>query len=152
MTDAKDKDERKSLSLNKPRRLEIKKTVEGGQVRQSFSHGRSKTVQVEVRKRRSVPRDEVVSKPEAPKVEAKPAVAAPKKPAPAQGRAGARAGGRASGKGRVVLKQLTDDERAARVRALQGARVEAEKVRQRAEQEAAQREVEQRSIEGEKAG
>ncbi len=35
------------------RRLELKKTVETGQVRQSFSHGRSKTVTVEVKRRRS---------------------------------------------------------------------------------------------------
>ena len=48
---------KKSLSLSKPRRLELKKTVESGQVRQSFSHGRSKAVTVEVKKKRTFTRD-----------------------------------------------------------------------------------------------
>ncbi|MHC8507964.1 MAG: translation initiation factor IF-2 [Rhodospirillales bacterium] len=43
----------KPLGLSRPGRLELKKTVEGGQVRQNFSHGRSKMVQVEVRKKRT---------------------------------------------------------------------------------------------------
>ncbi|VBB69370.1 Translation initiation factor 2 [invertebrate metagenome] len=42
------------LSLSPRRRLELKKTVDAGQVRQSFSHGRSKVVAVEVRKKRSI--------------------------------------------------------------------------------------------------
>ena len=46
-------DKKAPLSLRRPGTLEIKKTVEGGQVRQSFSHGRSKVVAVEVRKKRS---------------------------------------------------------------------------------------------------
>ncbi len=51
MTDTNDKGGRKSLSLNKP--LEMKKSAgDSGQVRQNISHGRSKTVQVEVRKKR----------------------------------------------------------------------------------------------------
>jgi translation initiation factor IF-2 len=45
--------DRKSLRLSRPGRLEIKKTVEAGQVRQSFPHGRTKTVQVEVKKKRT---------------------------------------------------------------------------------------------------
>jgi translation initiation factor IF-2 len=40
-----------------PRRLELKKTIEGGQVRQSFAHGRSKLVKVEVRKKRTYTTD-----------------------------------------------------------------------------------------------
>lgn len=51
MTETNDKDGRKSLSLKKPR-LELKKGAGSGQVRQNFSHGRSKTVQVEVVKKR----------------------------------------------------------------------------------------------------
>ena len=35
-------------------RLELRKPVETAQVRQSFSHGRSKTVTVEVRKKRAI--------------------------------------------------------------------------------------------------
>src|ERR1700751_5321231 len=39
------------LSLGRGK-LELKKTVESGQVRQSFSHGRSKVVQVERKRKR----------------------------------------------------------------------------------------------------
>jgi translation initiation factor IF-2 len=45
--------EKKPLKLARPGRLEIKKTVDAGQVRQSFPHGRSKTVSVEVKKKRT---------------------------------------------------------------------------------------------------
>src|SRR3546814_15846453 len=48
-----DKKKKKPLTLSRPGRLELKKTVEGGQVRQSFSHGRTKTVAVEVKKKRT---------------------------------------------------------------------------------------------------
>ncbi|OKH87277.1 translation initiation factor IF-2 [Thalassospira sp. TSL5-1] len=95
--------EKKPLSLNRSK-LELRKTVEAGQVRQSFSHGRSKSVAVEVRKKRTfeqnesgrfreVNKDDVAkaenaapaSAPSAP--ESKPAPApAPKKPAPAASR------------------------------------------------------------------
>ncbi|WP_143596357.1 translation initiation factor IF-2 [Tistlia consotensis] len=44
---------KKPLTLNRPKKLELKKTVETGQVRQSFSHGRTKTVQVEVKRKRT---------------------------------------------------------------------------------------------------
>jgi translation initiation factor IF-2 len=47
----------KKLGLNKPKTLELNKTVESGAIRQSFSHGRSKMVQVEVRKKRTFSRD-----------------------------------------------------------------------------------------------
>ena len=46
-----DKD-RKKLSLSRGGTLSLGKTVETSQVRQSFSHGRSKTVQVERRRKR----------------------------------------------------------------------------------------------------
>ncbi len=42
-----------TLSLSQPGKLELRTTVEGGQVRQNFSHGRSKVVAVEVRKKRT---------------------------------------------------------------------------------------------------
>ena len=45
--------EKKPLKLTRPGRLEIKKTIDAGQVRQSFPHGRSKTVSVEVKKKRT---------------------------------------------------------------------------------------------------
>ena len=44
------------LTLRRPGRLELKKTVETGQVRQSFSHGRTKSVTVEVKKKRTFER------------------------------------------------------------------------------------------------
>ncbi len=50
-------DKGEKQELTRPRKLELKKTVETGQVRQSFSHGRSKMVQVEVRKKRTFARD-----------------------------------------------------------------------------------------------
>ncbi|MFB0923449.1 MAG: translation initiation factor IF-2 associated domain-containing protein, partial [Alphaproteobacteria bacterium] len=52
-TENDDKKKKKPLTLSKPGKLELKKTVEGGQVRQSFSHGRTKTVTVEVKRKRT---------------------------------------------------------------------------------------------------
>ncbi len=50
----KDQDAGKNrLSLRPAGRLEVGRTVDAGSVRQSFSHGRSKVVQVEVRKKRA---------------------------------------------------------------------------------------------------
>ena len=54
MSDGKDQDAGKGrLSLRPAGRLELGRTVDAGSVRQSFSHGRSKVVQVEVRKKRA---------------------------------------------------------------------------------------------------
>jgi translation initiation factor IF-2 len=54
MSEGNDQDTGKSrLSLRPAGRLEVGRTVDGGSVRQSFSHGRSKVVQVEVRKTRA---------------------------------------------------------------------------------------------------
>ncbi|MFN3449127.1 MAG: translation initiation factor IF-2 associated domain-containing protein, partial [Roseococcus sp.] len=54
MSDQNDQDSAKNrLSLRPAGRLEIGKTVDAGSVRQSFSHGRSKVVQVEVVKKRA---------------------------------------------------------------------------------------------------
>ncbi|MDI2091094.1 translation initiation factor IF-2 [Commensalibacter oyaizuii] len=43
---------KKRLSLRSPVRTEVGRTVDAGSIRQSFSHGRTKVVQVEVRKKR----------------------------------------------------------------------------------------------------
>jgi len=56
MSDTKEDSGKKPLSLNRPGKLELKKTVSTGQVKQSFSHGRSKTVAVEVKKKRTFAR------------------------------------------------------------------------------------------------
>ncbi len=52
MSDINEQD--KDKLAGRPKRLELKKTVETGQVRQSFSHGRTKAVTVEVRKKRTI--------------------------------------------------------------------------------------------------
>ena len=52
MSDEKGQDRAARIGLSRPSggsRLELKKTVETGMVRQSFSHGRSKSVAVEVK-------------------------------------------------------------------------------------------------------
>ncbi len=54
MSESNDQDAGKGrLSLRPSGRLELGRTVDAGSVRQSFSHGRSKVVQVEVRKTRA---------------------------------------------------------------------------------------------------
>ena len=54
MSETNDQDTGKGrLSLRPAGRLELGRTVDAGSVRQSFSHGRSKVVQVEVRKKRA---------------------------------------------------------------------------------------------------
>ena len=76
--------EKPKLGMRAP--LGIKRTVETGQVKQSFSHGRSNTVVVEVKKRRLIGRPgEVEPAPApapAPAPEATAPVAAPATPAP----------------------------------------------------------------------
>ena len=123
-TTEKETDKKKPLTLSRPGRLELKKTVEGGQVKQSFSHGRSKTVTVEVKKKRTFRQDaggemtevtsqpELVVEPEAPvqqQVEEQPVREAP------------------------PARTLTETEQATRVRALEDARKAAEEARQEAE-------------------
>src|SRR6185312_12912780 len=54
MSEGSDQDTGKGrLSLRPAGRMEVGRTVDAGSVRQSFSHGRSKVVQVEVRKKRA---------------------------------------------------------------------------------------------------
>src|SRR5437868_15541311 len=55
MTNANEQEQKRPLTLARAgARLELRKSVETGQVRQSFSHGRSKQVTVEVRKKRVI--------------------------------------------------------------------------------------------------
>jgi translation initiation factor IF-2 len=77
MSDVNEQDKDKTAA--RPKRLELKKTVETGQVRQSFSHGRSKAVTVEVRKKRTIV-PPGAAKAAAPAAEA-PAAAKPAAPA-----------------------------------------------------------------------
>jgi translation initiation factor IF-2 len=148
----------KPAAAAQPRRLELKKTVETGSVRQSFSHGRSKTVTVEVKKRRLITRPDgtvgeapAAAKPvaAAPPLQARapaaplPPLARPAGPtltAPAH--APAEAPRPAFGSG-VVLKQLSEEEKASRARALQDFRAEAGIARKKAEDETRHRAVEE---------
>ena len=60
-------------SAGRSKTLSLKRTVESGQVRQSFSHGRSKSVLVEKRRKRTInsdgaeasPAEEIAHEPEA---------------------------------------------------------------------------------------
>ncbi|MBX7146598.1 MAG: translation initiation factor IF-2 [Alphaproteobacteria bacterium] len=52
MTENQEKKSKKTLGLPQTGKLELKKNVETAQVRQSFSHGRSKAVAVEVKRKR----------------------------------------------------------------------------------------------------
>ncbi len=108
MTDKKEETESK-LTLRKPGRLELKKTVDAGQVSQSFSHGRTKKVAVEVKRKRTFERG---AGGKMTAVSRQAAAAEPEKPEAAP-----------------ALRNLTDREREARVRALKGAAVEDEKQR-----------------------
>jgi translation initiation factor IF-2 len=102
MSDQNDQDSGKGrLSLRPGGRLDLGKTVDGGSVRQSFSHGRSKVVQVEVVKKRPAPGAAA----------AKPGVSAPGAKPPLQGGRPA-APARPSGPGGRPLTQAEVDMRA----------------------------------------
>jgi translation initiation factor IF-2 len=133
--------------------LHLKRPVEQGTVRQSFSHGRSKAVVVEKVKRR------VLTPGEAPAVarpgSAAPAAPSPVAPSPAKpvlagaARAAPVAPARPTAppppKTGVVLPTLTAEQREARARALNDARVHEEEDRRRQEADAeARREREAR--------
>ena len=126
--------------------LSLKRPVEQGTVRQSFSHGRSKAVVVETVKRRPAvgPGGAKDDKPAASQAAAP--AAAPKAAAPT-GRPAASQGGRPQRSGPssnaprsgVVLQTLSDQERDARMNALADARRREEEERKRQAEEAARR-------------
>lgn len=99
-------DEKPKRVLSTRPRLELKKTVDGGQVRQSFSHGRTKSVAVEVRRKRSLGK---AIAPASPQETVTPSRLPDDQNNSAQSRKPS------------VLKTLTKDEAAARRRALQSA-------------------------------
>ena len=138
--------EEKTASGGRKMSLNVRRTVESGHVRQSFSHGRSKSVVVEKKKRRVIggagtqPAEEVKAKPQ---VTAPVAEAAPKPQAEeAQGR---RPG--------VVLRQLSEEEKDARMRALTDARLREAEEREKVQETVALQVVteEQRTKEREEA-
>jgi len=115
-------------------KLSLKPRTETGVVRQSFSHGRSKQVVVEVKRSRAAA--PAAPKAEAPAVEAKKPAAAPAPRAPAAPAAPEAAPKPKSG---LVLRTLTEEEIAARAHALADSRVREEEERKHAKEEAAQR-------------
>jgi translation initiation factor IF-2 len=112
---------KKPLTLSRPGRLEIKKTVEGGQVKQSFSHGRSKTVTVEVKKKRTFTQDSGGEM-----TEVKKPLVMPTEPEPEPVATGEPAVAKPEAEARPRARTLTEAERAARVRAVEEARRNAE--------------------------
>jgi translation initiation factor IF-2 len=123
----------KRLSVSSTKTLTLKRGVEQGVVRQSFSHGRTKPVVVEKVKRRVVG-DKPEAAPSAERVAA--GLRPTAKAAAASPTASPAASPKPSG---VVLRTLTDDERTARAHALADARVREAEERKIAEEEARRR-------------
>ncbi len=140
MSDTKDTGD-KTISMERKQTLSVPRSVEQGTVRQSFSHGRSKQVVVEKKKRRAV----TPGQPE--ERAAEPASPAPKAPRPERPARAERPGGGkrpASGapqqkRGGAVLRTLTADEAKARAMALREAQVRDVEERKLAVEQAKQR-------------
>jgi translation initiation factor IF-2 len=134
MTSTKEQDRNSRIGLARPGgRLELKKTVDSGMVRQSFSHGRSKSVAVEVKRKRNLGpggagRPEVAGGRIGPGGAAEPLKTRSDTSPVGTGEAAAPA------RRPMVLKPLTDEEKSARVRALSDARRAEEEARRRAEE------------------
>ena len=132
MSETNETDTKQKLSLGRGGKLELKRPAEPGQVRQSFPHGRTKTVTVEVRKKRVVtPAAPERAAPAAPETAAK----APASAAPAV---------EPQRRPLVLPHGLTAEEAARRTRALQGAIRAGEDAKRQAEIEAADRELQAR--------
>src|SRR5437870_5219890 len=139
MTETKNTGE-KTLSVNPTKTLTLKRGVEQGVVRQSFSHGRSKAVVVEKVKRRALaPGEAKTAEPigVAERAPARQPKASAASPAAVQSPAlSPAAAPKSSG---VVLRTLTDEERNARAHALADARVREAEERRIAEEEGRRR-------------
>src|SRR6266436_6950901 len=121
MTNANEQEQKRPLTLARTGgRLELRKSVETGQVRQSFLHGRSKTVTVEVRKKRTIgPGAESGRAEAAPAVAREQTALRPATEEPVR-------------RPVTVPRALTAEEKAGRVRAVHDARKADEEVRRRA--------------------
>ncbi|MCW8914289.1 MAG: translation initiation factor IF-2 [Magnetovibrio sp.] len=131
---------KKPLTLKKPGKLELKKTVDAGTVKQSFSHGRSKMVAVEVKKKRTYAQDasgkmsQVREGQAAPAAPAAPSTATPAPtPAPKSVKAPAKP---------AADDNLTDDEREKRMKVLEQSKVRAVEEEKRKAEDAARAEEE----------
>ena len=121
MSDVNEQEQKRPLTLARAGgRLELRKSVGVGQVRQSFSHGRSKTVTVEIRKKRTIGSGPEAGRTEASSVvlldqaSARPATQEPTRPPV------------------TIPRALTAEEKAGRVRAVHDARKADEEARRRA--------------------
>ena len=118
MAETEKQKEGKKLGQSRPGKLELKKTVETGQVRQNFSHGRSRMVTVEVRKKRTFAPDagghmaeipaekDPVAEEQVPEEDERAPDVEVETAAPASG-----------------APTLTEEEKASRARALEGAKL-----------------------------
>ena len=120
-----DKDEnspdkaKKPLSLKKQGSNKAGRISDTGQVRQSFSHGRSRSVAVEVRRKRSI-KGGGVSAPSSTKISANNAVTtklAP--PSTPNTKSNNERPSKDTPKSRVVLRTLTQEEKATRAKAVE---------------------------------
>ncbi len=124
MTDKKETDDgKKKLGLSRPGKLELNKTVETGQVKQNFSHGRSKMVTVEKKKKRTFATDAGGKMSEVKaSLGLKEAAAEVEKEDAAEAQAPVAPEVTVDEKASAALSKLTDSEREARMRALESAR------------------------------
>jgi translation initiation factor IF-2 len=136
MTDN-DTQDKKPLTISRPGRLELKKTVETGQIRQSFSHGRSKSVTVEVRKKRTF-----TSGTSGQMTEVKKAAEVAEAPAPVAAPVQAPEEARPAPAG-AAARTLTESEKALRARVLQDAMRAEEQARRDEEEERRRRAIEE---------
>jgi translation initiation factor IF-2 len=115
MSETKETDNKQAAG-RKPITLNVKRTVEQGHIRQNFSHGRSKSVLVETKRKRSVPGSTALEEPQqkAAPAQQRPEPTAFQKPALDQNQADKRP--------QKVLRQLSAGEVDARARALLEAR------------------------------
>ena len=124
----------KTLHMAQTKTLSLKRPVEQGVVRQSFSHGRTKAVVVEKVKRRIVGPGEAPTAPEPVKVATPPkAAAAAPAAAPTPARPSSPVSPSTPKPSGMVLRTLTEDERDARALALAEARKREEVERKQAE-------------------
>jgi len=119
----------------RPKTLSLKKT-EMSTVKQSFSHGRTKAVVVEKKRSANPPKPAPAAKAEAKTPAAAPAAPEAKTPAPPRG---------------VVLRQLSEEEKARRAAALAEAKVSDAEARRMAEAEARRRAEEEEKLKAERA-
>ena len=123
----------------RPKTLSLKKT-ETSTVKQSFSHGRTKAVVVEKKRTLGAPAPVKLTEKKAPAAENAAPVVAEKPAAAAAAKPAARG---------VVLRQLSDEEKARRAAALADAKVSDSEARRQADEEARRRAAEEEKLKAE---